>query len=123
MGEVEHISAIIPAAVVGMKQNILGMRDAVLQMRCSVCPREITQLDYMHWDPLTKTEYAQSGMCATCQDSIFDDKSSEFDPNEPVCQCHAPCCEADVGVGVINCGSQHCPVHGEKVSDVPGVED
>lgn len=113
---------VVPASVVGMKQNILGMRDAVKALKCSVCPRQIKEIDYLSWDPLTKTEYAQSGMCATCQDSIFDDKSSEFDPNEPVCQCHAPCCVADVGVGVINCGSQHCPVHGEKVDNGLGME-
>lgn len=121
MGEVEHISAIIPAAVVGMKQNILGMRDAVHQMKCGLCKRDIGQLEYLHWDPLTKKEYSQSAMCSTCQDGFFDEKSNAFDPT--LCTCDKPCCEADVGVGVINCGSQHCPVHGEKVSDVPGVED
>lgn len=28
------------------------------------------------------------------------------------CTCATPCCEADIGIGVINCGSQHCLVHG-----------
>jgi hypothetical protein len=111
---------VVPAPVVGMKENILGMRDAVKALKCSVCPRQITELEYLHWDPLTKTEYAQSGMCATCQDSIFDDKSSEFDPTK--CTCGQPCCEADVGVGIINCGSQHCPVHGGKDDDSRALE-
>lgn len=29
-----------------------------------------------------------------------------------ICTCNSPCCEADVGVGIITCGSQHCPTHG-----------
>jgi hypothetical protein len=108
---------IIPAEVVGMKQNVLGMCDAVKSLKCAVCSRQITDLEYLHWDPLTKTEYAQSGMCNTCQDSIFDDKSYSIDPN--TCTCNSPCCEADVGVGIITCGEQHCPKHGCLVE--PGV--
>lgn len=31
---------------------------------------------------------------------------------EGICTCDTPCCEADVGIGVITCGAQHCPTHG-----------
>lgn len=31
---------------------------------------------------------------------------------EPICTCDTPCCEADVGIGIVTCGSQHCPTHG-----------
>lgn len=34
-----------------------------------------------------------------------------------ICTCDTPCCQADVGVGVVDCGSQHCPTHG--VQDDP----
>jgi hypothetical protein len=114
--------AVVPADVVGMRENVLGMRDALKALKCTVCSRQITELEYLHWDPLTKTEYAQSGMCNTCQDSIFDDKSYSIDPN--TCTCNSPCCEADVGVGIITCGSQHCPKHGCLVEPgVPTVRD
>lgn len=29
------------------------------------------------------------------------------------CTCDSPCCSVDIGVGVIDCGSQHCPSHGK----------
>ena len=32
---------------------------------------------------------------------------------EPICTCNTPCCEVDVGVGIITCQSAHCPTHGE----------
>ncbi len=35
------------------------------------------------------------------------------------CTCDSPCCEADVGVGIITCGSQHCTVHGEHAGEEP----
>jgi|ERR1051326_1043887 hypothetical protein len=35
------------------------------------------------------------------------------------CTCNNPCCYADVGVGVIDCGSQHCPQHGIYVGQEP----
>lgn len=28
------------------------------------------------------------------------------------CSCDRPCCEVDIGVGTMTCGSQHCEVHG-----------
>lgn len=31
--------------------------------------------------------------------------------DNPVCTCETPCCEADIGVGYVTCGEQHCPVH------------
>lgn len=35
----------------------------------------------------------------------------------PICSCDSPCCEVDVGVGIITCGSYHCPTHGEKADE------
>lgn len=29
-----------------------------------------------------------------------------------ICTCATPCCEVDVGVGTMTCGSHHCPTHG-----------
>ena len=29
-----------------------------------------------------------------------------------ICTCGSPCCEVDIGVGVMTCTSQHCPSHG-----------
>lgn len=40
----------------------------------------------------------------------------------PICTCDSPCCEVDVGVGVITCGSYHCPTHGEEANDKSKVE-
>lgn len=31
--------------------------------------------------------------------------------NELLCSCSEPCCEVDIGIGYVNCGAQHCPVH------------
>lgn len=28
------------------------------------------------------------------------------------CTCGDPCCQVDVGVGIITCGSEHCYQHG-----------
>ena len=54
---------------------------------------------------LSRIEYGISSLCYGCQNRIFGI------PTE--CTCDSPCCQADVGVGVITCGSQHCPIHGE----------
>lgn len=48
-------------------------------------------------------------LCRSCLDLPAQD--------EPICTCDTPCCEADVGVGIITCESQHCPTHGEKPDD------
>ena len=77
-------------------------------LKCALCKRDIGQLEYLHYDALTKKEYSQSGMCNTCQDDFFDEKSFV----RTGCTCDQPCCEADVGVGIITCGTQHCPEHG-----------
>lgn len=33
---------------------------------------------------------------------------------EPICTCDSPCCQADVGIGIVTCGGQHCPTHGKS---------
>lgn len=35
---------------------------------------------------------------------------------EPICTCDSPCCEVDVGIGLVNCGAYHCPTHGERAA-------
>lgn len=46
-----------------------------------------------------------TGMCEFCYDEAVE--SSE----ENECTCDMPCCEVDIGIGIITCGSQHCRVH------------
>lgn len=81
------------------------------------------------------SEFAQLGMslctiCCKCgghvpaDDGRCDDCGYECNPDcyethkdivHPpliMCTCDRPCCEVDVGVGIITCQSQHCPVHG-----------
>lgn len=36
----------------------------------------------------------------------------EWLKSHPVCTCDNPCCEVDIGIGYVDCGSQHCPEHG-----------
>lgn len=36
---------------------------------------------------------------------------------EPICTCNTPCCEADVGIGIMTCGSQHCLTHGSNYDE------
>lgn len=75
-------------------------------------------------------EYARMGLplcspCCACRtghipadDSVCDDCGHEVCPEcakmpaAPVCTCDTPCCEADVGIGTVTCGGQHCPTHG-----------
>lgn len=104
------------------------------------CGRDISFEEFERWDGLTQKEYTMSGWCTTCQDKVYKDPDAVeecthegtceewsaamdlamLDPNVEVpypdgvcaCTCDNPCCEADIGVGVINCGSQHCRVHG-----------
>lgn len=124
------MSLIKPADVVGMRLNLNGSADAVKQMRCVNepigCGRMITQMEYMHWDPLTCKEYSQSGWCRDCQDKVFNDPEDpkplkcthegdceeNGDESNCICSCNNPCCIVDIGVGNIDCGSQHCRVHG-----------
>lgn len=59
---------------------------------------------------------ADDGQCDDCHHELCE-ACFELPPQEAeICTCGTPCCEADIGVGVINCGSQHCPTHG--ASDV-----
>jgi D-serine deaminase-like pyridoxal phosphate-dependent protein len=54
---------------------------------------------------------ADDQICDDCgHDLCFD--CYRVPPQENICTCDTPCCEADIGIGVIDCGSQHCPTHG-----------
>lgn len=49
--------------------------------------------------------------CDDCGHTLCDDCMS-LPAQEGICTCDTPCCYADVGVGVIDCGGYHCPTHG-----------
>jgi len=54
---------------------------------------------------------ADDGACDDCGHDACD-KCMQVPGEEDICSCDKPCCEADVGVGTVTCGSQHCPTHG-----------
>jgi hypothetical protein len=60
------------------------------------------------WPEGTDAEREQliSGMHGSCFDDLFKEDDE--------CTCDNPCCEVDIGVGIMTCGSQHCPVHKSK---------
>lgn len=55
---------------------------------------------------------ADDGTCDDCEHesckACWDLAPSE----QEICTCSTPCCEADIGVGIITCESKHCPTHG-----------
>lgn len=55
---------------------------------------------------------ADDGECDICGHVPCEDCANLPPQSEPICTCDTPCCEADVGIGIITCGSQHCPTHG-----------
>lgn len=86
--------------------NIGGREDAINADRCLICGAQYTREQIIRWPDAAQDEYCRSGLCwRPCQINVFEQ-------DESMCTCDSPCCEADVGVGVINCGSQHCLVHG-----------
>jgi hypothetical protein len=87
--------------------NLLGREDAINANRCLSCKTRYSQQQVDAWPMSTQEEYCISGVCWTCQIGVF-----QQDVNK--CTCDDPCCSADVGVGVITCGSQHCLVHGDE---------
>lgn len=90
-----------PAAI----GNMFGREDVVNADQCLNCRTQLSREQINTWPMLTQQEYQRCGLCRKCQAVAFDEDLTK-------CTCATPCCEADVGVGVINCGSQHCPVHG-----------
>lgn len=90
-----------PAAV----GNMFGREDAINADRCLNCRAQFDRERISMWPNETQLEYRRSGLCRACQAVVFDEDLT-------VCTCATPCCEADVGVGVINCGGMHCPIHG-----------
>lgn len=55
---------------------------------------------------------ADNPVCDDCEHEQCESCADAGSQEEPICTCDTPCCEADVGVGIITCGSQHCPTHG-----------
>ena len=82
--------------------NLFGREDAIREGRCLSC---YTREQISMWPMDAQGEYTACGLCWRCQIDVFEQDKSK-------CTCDDPCCEADVGVGVITCGSQHCLVHG-----------
>lgn len=91
--------------------NSYGREDSINADKCIAppvgCGTQYTREQIIMWPDKVQNEYTISGTCKSCQARYFET------PTE--CTCDDPCCEADVGVGVINCGSQHCPEHGDDV--------
>ena len=84
--------------------NLFGREDAIRKEECLVCKAKCPIEVRCNWPNTTQDEYAVCGLCWKCQRAAFDEPSE--------CTCATPCCEADIGIGIINCGSQHCPIHG-----------
>src|SRR2546423_730958 len=90
--------------------------DAIRNLRCVSAPigcgRQITEEELSKWSRMDLSEYALSGWCITCQDEVFGQclelNCKHEDERDCACTCRTPCCEVDVGVGIITCGSQHC---------------
>ena len=55
---------------------------------------------------------ADDGQCDDCEHELCEGCFSAPASTQEICTCATPCCEADVGIGIITCGSQHCPTHG-----------
>lgn len=65
-------------------------RQAVTENRCLKPPVGCGQsVDPGQWDALTQKEFSISGLCADCQDSIFDTKSSRV-PQQPEREYYTP---------------------------------
>lgn len=86
--------------------NLFGREDAIRVGRCLNCSTTFTREQISMWPMGTQKEYQTCGLCRACQAVVFEEDTNR-------CTCDRPCCEADIGVGVITCGSQHCWVHGD----------
>jgi hypothetical protein len=68
-------------------QDIFGhdRREAIYQNKCVPkpigCGKEVVP---ELWDALTQKEFSISGLCADCQDSVFDTKSNQFNEPDPL---------------------------------------
>lgn len=58
---------------------------------------------------------ADDQQCDDCEHELCT-QCYEVEPMDSICTCDTPCCEVDVEVGIITCGSQHCPTHGTRES-------
>lgn len=57
---------------------------------------------------------ADDTQCDDCGHELCEKCVDAPAQSEPICTCSTPCCEVDVGVGIITCESAHCPTHGPK---------
>lgn len=90
---------------------------------CYICQdMEYARMGLPLCNPCCACTLEQKGVAGhiAADDSYCDDCNHELcewcfalpPQNDEICSCATPCCEADIGVGVITCGSQHCPTHG-----------
>lgn len=106
----------------------MGLNKALKMVACVAppigCGREIPLEEIQGWDELSVKEYAMSGLCKSpCQDKVFSDPDEKIGSINPECTCSSPCCEVDVGIGIIDCDSQHCAIHGLNEMPIPGEPD
>lgn len=105
---VEHLADGTRVVTVNAQEakRAAGIPQAIESETCSMCGRSVPLEVRAQWDMDSQREYELSGTCKSCQRIIYD---------EPIeCTCDRPCCEVDVGIGIIDCGWQHCPVHGNE---------
>lgn len=55
---------------------------------------------------------ADDESCDDCGHVICEACYDEPKQQEPICTCDTPCCEVDIGVGIVTCQNKHCPTHG-----------
>lgn len=55
---------------------------------------------------------ADDDTCSVCGHEACQDCAKEPATEQEICTCDTPCCEVDIGVGIMDCGSYHCPTHG-----------
>lgn len=68
-------------------QDVFGhdRREAIYQNKCVPKPIGCGQDVFPEmWDTLTQKEFTISGLCADCQDGIFDTKSNQFNQPDPL---------------------------------------
>lgn len=55
---------------------------------------------------------ADDTVCDDCEHEVCPDCYNAPAQQEEICTCDSPCCEVDVGIGIMTCGGYHCPTHG-----------
>lgn len=99
------------AAIEDVLNAMFSRTESITSSRCipapTGCGREIPSAEIEGWSSITVKEYRISGLCRTCQDTVF------ADPNE----CLGCLTAYDIGLdeygNMIAYPHPDCPVHGE----------